>query len=643
MPINGPSLPITEDDATIRRMVEDAELPALLVSLAHLTRDTSLIRQELRPPLRSMPTGAEPQGGMTPEIQAVAKECCFQAIKRYRDAGCPEPAELATAEMLRLIEFITGKGNDKYLSLLLHELGIPSDAGAPNWSKSEIEPLRQFRVAIIGAGMSGLVMAHRLSQAGIEFVVFEKNPEVGGTWWENSYPGCRLDTSNFAYSYSFAQKDDWPSQYSTQRTIADYFCEVANLFDLRKSIRFEREVISADFDDHKKVWQLGIRLPSGAIEKSTFQAIVSAVGQLNRPKMPDIPGREHFTGPAFHSARWRSDVDLEGKRVGVIGTGASAFQIIPSIADKVAELTIYQRTPTWMLPAPNYHKALPVGLMWLFSHLPFYHRWFRFYQFWVSSENRLPFFQIEDGWPSKHSVSPANDRLRQALYDHMAPQYEDRPDLLAKVIPEHPPGAKRMLRDNGVWAATLKRSNVELVTTPIVEITRNSVKTVDECERVADVIIYATGFNASDFLEPMKVRGADGIDLHDFWGGDARAYLGGCVPGFPNLFSVFGPNTALVINGSIFFMSECGVNYILGCLRMLLETGRRAMDVRAEAFQRYCAEVDAGNARMAWGGISLVNSWYRNKFGRAAQAWPFTLGDFWTRTRAPDPSCFILE
>jgi 4-hydroxyacetophenone monooxygenase len=199
-----------------------------------------------------------------------------------------------------------------------------------------------------------------------------------------------------------------------------------------------------------------------------------------------------------------------------------------------------------------------------------------------------------------------------------------------------------MLRDNGVWAATLKRANVELVTAPIAEITPTGVRTNDEIERAADVLIYATGFLASDFYGPIRILGVDGQDLQRVWDGDARAYLGGCVPGFPNLFSLFGPNTALVINGSIFFMSECASNYVIECLRLMLKGDCEAMECRPEAYESFAAEVDAGNAQMAWGGISTVNSWYRNKYGRASQAWPFPLAEYWSRTRRPDLSAFLL-
>lgn len=639
MPINAKPLPIHESDEFIKRMVEDAELPALLMTLAHLTGDDSLIKEEFRPPLKAMPTGAEAQGGMTPGIQTKARAAAVEAIIRYRDAGCPNPGKLKNGELETVLAFIAGNAARDYLSLAAHELNLPREDNEPNWKKDAIDPRRKFRVAIIGAGMSGLVMAHRLAQANIPFVVFEKNTEVGGTWWENRYPGCRLDTSNFAYSYAFAQKNDWPYQYSPQPAILQYLKDVSQLYDLRKHIRFETEVESMDYDEKKKEWALAVK-SNNAAERLQFNAVILAVGQLNRPIIPDFPGLDDFGGPVFHSAKWREDISLENKNVAVIGTGASAFQIVPSIADKVEKLYVYQRTPAWMLPAPNYHKPLPEGLAWLFLHLPFYSNWFRFYQFWVSSENRLGFFRVDENWNRKGSVSAANEELRQKLFDHLAPQYADRPDLLERVIPSYPPGAKRMLRDNGVWAAALKRDNVELVTTPIECFTRNGIRTNDQKERPADVVVLATGFSASDFYVPIRITGRNGLNLHEFWQEDARAGLGGCVPGFPNLFSVFGPNAALVVNGSIFFMSECCANYIVECMRVLLEQKQQAMELKLGIFNTFIDEVDAENRRLAWGGVSRVSSWYRNKFGRSTQVWPFALGEFWNRTRQPDASDF---
>src|SRR5690625_1877072 len=352
---------------TTRRLPAWRKMQKFLLSWsrADITGDRSLIRHEWRPPLNIYPTSAGPQGELSSEIQKEARAAAVKAIRRYRDAGCPEPQDLSEEELHDLIKFITGDAANDYLSLVVHELGL-DDPGAPNWQKEAISPDRELNVAIIGAGMSGIVMAHRLRQAGVSVVVFEKNPEVGGTWWDNQYPGCRLDTSNFAYSFSFAQRDDWPNLYSPQRTILDYLVSSADMCELRPHIRFETEVVRAAYDEASRQWSLDTVTPDGRGDRLEFQAVVRGAGQLSRPTLPDIPGRDEFSGPACHSARWRKDVDLQGRKVAVIGTGASAFQIVPSIASQVAELSIYQRTPAWMLPAPHYHKPLPEGLAWLF-------------------------------------------------------------------------------------------------------------------------------------------------------------------------------------------------------------------------------------------------------------------------------------
>src|SRR5918994_1220428 len=260
------------------------------------------------------------------------------------------------------------------------------------------DEIRAFLVAVVGAGMSGLLAAHRLQQAGVPFVVLEKNDDVGGTWYENSYPGCRVDNPNHNYSYSFAQRHDWPLHFSTHDVLHGYFRDCADVFGLREHIRFRTEVVSATWSEDDRRWSVVVRPPGdgnaaaggdGGEEPLVVDAVVSAVGQLNRPSLPDIPGLDSFAGPAFHSARWRHDVDLRGKRVAVIGTGASAVQIIPEIAPEVAELVVFQRTPPWLAPTPDYHDEVAGGLRWLYAHVPSYSEWNRFCIFWRMGDGAL--------------------------------------------------------------------------------------------------------------------------------------------------------------------------------------------------------------------------------------------------------------
>ncbi|MCH8161589.1 MAG: NAD(P)/FAD-dependent oxidoreductase [Chloroflexi bacterium] len=630
--------PLTADDETIRKALEDAFLPALLPALAQATGDFALLREDLRPP------AAAPgmlQGGMSAEQQSAARDIAFDALKTLRDGGANAEERPIEDDVRRIFEWMTASpASDDYMPLLVEELApTGQDPRAPTWHAGDDT---EFSVAIIGAGMSGIVAGVRLKQAGVPFVIIEKNADVGGTWLENTYPGARVDVQSAFYSYSFAQKIDWPNPFSTQEVLLDYFRECADEQGIREQMRFNTEVVSATFDEDACTWSLRLRPADGAEETIEVQAVISAVGQLNRPKLPDIAGRETFSGPAFHSAQWDHSVDLAGKRVAVIGTGASAAQFVPEIAEQVAELSVFQRTPAWFLPVPNYRDETPAGLQWLFRHVPHYMHWYRFWLFWTSTDGLLPAAIVDENWQSEGaSVSAANDQLRQLFTTFLQAQYEDRPDLFEKILPTYPVAAKRFLLDNGSWPEALKRDNVELITEGIKEITADGVVTEDGRLIEADVIIFGTGFHASQFLMPMKIVGRNGIALTEQWDGDARAYLGITVPNFPNFFMLYGPNTNIVVNGSIIYFSECEVQYVLGCLRMLLKDGHRAMDCRQDVHDAYNERIDEANLKRAWG-ASDVNSWYKNDRGRVAQNWPFNLLDYWQQTRKPDPADYVF-
>jgi 4-hydroxyacetophenone monooxygenase len=634
-PFVAPVTPITEKDDEIRAILLHAEIPPLLPALAYLTGDLSLLRDDLRPDSLLV---ALPQGGLSDEQQAAARELALDALVRWRDSGCVPAPVPDDAALLRIMEYaVGGSAMEPYLPLLEEELAYRGeDRRAPGWKRSEIAPDRKFSVVIAGAGMSGLLVAHRLRQAGIDFTIVEKNDDVGGTWLENVYPGCRVDNPNHNYSYSFAQRHDWPLHYSTQKVLLDYFEKCADAFDLRSAIRFRTEVVRATWSDRDATWSVVVRDHDGREETLSADAFVSAVGQLNRPNYPDIAGRESFAGPSFHSACWDNNIDLKGKRVAVIGTGASAVQFIPEIAPVVGELFVFQRTPPWFGPTPDYHDPVSDEQRWLYAHVPSYSEWNRFWIFWRMGDGVLPGVTVDPQWDqSTGSVSFFNEMLRVMLTEYLKNEFGDRPELLEHVVPTYPPAAKRLLRDNGVWASALKRANTRLVTKGIWEITPSGIVTDDGVAHDVDVIIYGTGFQASKFLTPMTITGRGGIDLHEQWGGDARAYLGVTVPGFPNLFCLYGPNTNIVINGSIVYFSECGVRYILGLIKVLLEKGHRALDVRKDVHDEFNEQVDAENKRMAWG-ASEVNSWYKNEHGRVAQNWPFTLLEYWQRTLAPN-------
>jgi 4-hydroxyacetophenone monooxygenase len=635
-----PVSPIPPDDDLLRQSLVDAEFPALLAAVAHVTGDQSVLRPELRP---ERPRLREPNAGLSPEQLSAARDVCFEALRRFRDERACRVERPSDENLAAIMSFIVGEPvGDRYLPLLREELSIDGDLRAPQWNKSSVAPDRDFLVAIVGAGMSGIAAAHRLQQAGVPFVIFEKNPDVGGTWFENSYPGCRVDIQNHQYSYSFAQKHDWPFYFSPRNVLHEYFRQCAESFGLMPHISFGTEVLSCTWDEPSARWMLRVRTEHG---ESTIEAnaLVSAVGQLNRPKLPDIAGLDDFAGESFHSAEWRHDIALDGKRVAVIGTGASACQFIPEIAPSAGHLDIFQRTAPWLIPSERYREPVAEGFQWLLQHVPFYAEWYRFFLFYRGGEGLIASATVDPSYPpTERAVSAANEEIRSMLMMWLEFCAAGDDELLQKITPDYPPLSKRFVVDNGMWAQTLKRPNVSLTTMSIERVEAGGVRTADGVLHEADVIIYGTGFQASRFLTPMKVVGRDGADLHEQWHGDARAYLGIVVPNFPNFFCLYGPNTNIVVNGSIIYFSECEVNYVVECMRLMLTDGLSSLDPRQDVHDAYNERIDAANRLRTWG-FSKVSSWYKNDVGRVAQNWPFNVLEYWEQTRTPNPADYSIR
>lgn len=634
---------MADADRDLDQALETAHLPALLAAIVHITGDASWLRPEWTPVYTPLSRG---DPGLPEEVQADIRARARAVIQHHLTTGEVALTTPDAPTLRKMMDFVGGVPvPETYADFLTDELAISGKSSKdPQFEQPRLkDAARKLKVVVIGAGMSGLLTGIRLSQAGVQFEIVEKNPDVGGTWLVNTYPGCRVDNSNHMYSYSFEPNHAWPQHFSPQPELLKYFRNVTAKYDLRKHIRFEATVESATWNEREGLWRVVVRDKDGRSETIEANAVVSAVGQLNTPRPPKIDGVGTFEGPAFHSAQWRHDVDLAGKRVAVIGTGASAYQFVPEIAPKVDELTVFQRTPPWGLPVPHYHEDVPAGMKWLLEHVPYYAKWYRFWLFWTTTEGFLPMVKADEGWNGPPTaVGEANLGLREMAAAALAAQVEDRPDLLPNVVPTYPVGGKRAVLDNGVWLGALKRPNVNLVTETITKITPKGVLTADGTERAFDLLIYGTGFTASSFLSGLKIVGREGRELHDVWSGDARAYLGMTIPGFPNFFVIYGPNTNIVVNGSIIFFSECAVRYIVGCLKLLAETGAKAMEPKREVHDAFNVRVDEANRGWAWGSPN-VSSWYKNEFGRVSQNWPFGLIDYWRATLAPNPDDFVLS
>jgi 4-hydroxyacetophenone monooxygenase len=630
--------PIGEDDAELERIARGAELPVLLVALAAALDDPSILAEDLRPPLTPMDTAPVPHGGMSPQQQERAVGVALEGLKRLRDEGITSVGVLADERRRELLAFLTG-GRDDWFNMLSHELALtPTHGGRPDWRAEDIAADRDFPVLVVGAGVGGIAAAYRIAQTGLPYVHIEAGDSLGGTWAKNTYPGVRLDTPTFGYSYSFAQRGDWPHQFAEGGEIADYLNDVVDRAGLRGRIEFGTRLVQIRWNETDGAWEATTVDREGSKHVRRFAAVVSGLGLLDRPNIPEFDGAEHFRGATMHSQEWNHGVDLADKRVVVIGTGASAYQIVPAIVDEVASLTVFQRSAPWMLPAPNYHDEVGDVFAWLVDKVPHFAQWYRLWVILTGIEGRAHTVTVEDGWQGAPlSISRKNQELRDYLTARIEAQLASRPDLLRIAIPGYPPGAKRMLRDNGVWARALLDPKTTVVTSGIDRFTETEVVDGDGVAHEADVVIYATGFRPSEFLEGIEVIGRDNIDLQSFWAGNARAYNGVTVPGFPNLFLIYGPNVGGVVQGSLHFMIERAAEFALKSIREVLERGVTAIDVRPEALDRFVDYVDAGSRRMAWG-QPYVRTWYQNSSGRVTAIWPYTNVEYWDLTERVDPA-----
>jgi 4-hydroxyacetophenone monooxygenase len=628
-----------------------ANIPVLLMLLVQLTGDKKWLHAPYAP---SAPRGISDNdtGGLPEEVQAEVRAAASAAILAHR-AGAPvavaEPSEQMLVRMLSwsmheeippeygvmiAADFVAAGLRTPPAGVTASPIGMLPPKMAT--------PPAGFKAIIIGAGIGGLTVAMAFERAGIAYTVLEKNHEVGGTWLVNRYPGAGVDTPNHLYSWA-GVTHDWPEYFALRDSVQSYIEQVATDRGLRANIRFRNEVQSVVYDASRQHWDVTFRTADGSVEVLTANVVISAVGLFNTPKKPDIAGMDRFEGPMFHTAGWPEDIDLNGKRVAVIGSGASAMQVVPAIADRVRSLAIFQRSPQWAAPFERFQTLVADEMRFLLREVPLYQAWYRARLTWMFNDRMLPALRKDPDWEyPERSISLLNDKIRAIFTKYIKSELGDRQDLLEKSLPTYPPYGKRMLLDNGWWR-TLTRDNVVLETDRVVSIDEQSVITASGTSYEVDCIVLATGFNAVRFLGTYELCGRSGRTVREVWDDDdAKAYLGTVIPDFPNFFCLYGPNLQTGHGGSYMTVAGSQVHYIMSVLSRMFEEGLAVVECKQEVSDVYNRRVDAEHEALVWTHPGM-DTYYRNSRGRVSVNSPFRNVDFFQWTRSADLSDYVVE
>ncbi|EQB01941.1 hypothetical protein L288_17115 [Sphingobium quisquiliarum P25] len=628
-------LPI-RDEAALRNALAIADVPTLLMTYTQLSGDGGFL-DRFAPHIRPQLQGGG--AGIPADLSEELREALFALLTRDEPVSDAFPSH---ATIRRMMDVYVGEHvAEEFVPLLLEQSGLTGAQGVDITARKT--PPKDFKVLVIGAGMTGIALGAKLAEAGYDYEIIERNDEVGGTWYHTRYPGLGVDTPSHFYSFSFELNADWTRWFSRGHQNHAYLLHCARKYGVRDRTTFRTEVVSAIWDADGSMWDVTVRsLDTGREETRRVNAVMSAIGFNNRPKDIDIPGHESFRGVSMHSAKWDGSVQLEGKRIAVVGTGASSMQISTTLANVASHLTVFQRSKHWVVPNPMLNGQVPEEVRWAMRHIPHYAQWWRLYTYWNASDGLYQNVVMDPDWHMPDvSVSQANEHMRQFLLSYIDQHLADRPDLKDKVTPDYPPGAKRLCLDAG-WFDMLKQDNVELETSGIERIVENGIITRDGRLIELDVIIFATGYVLADMLAPMHIEGRDGKTIRQLWGHeDPRAHLGLTVPGFPNFFVLSGPNSVPQHGAGINILSEAQSNLAIGCLDLMLSHEGSTIEPRQAAFDAYNDRLDRQLDNMIWG-HPRVKSYYQNSKGRLYLSSPWRIIDMWQLSRSPDPEHFSI-
>ncbi|WP_374599281.1 flavin-containing monooxygenase [Sphingosinicella sp.] len=630
-----PSTGMDIDYAKLREGVDEGNIPSLLMCLFQMTGDAKWLDAPFAPK-RGKGLDDNDSAGLSDALQRQIRDAAYAAIVAWlkgRELVLPRPSNTQLAHMLSVA--MTEDVPDEYGDVIASTMKLEGEVSQPR-------PQRPLSAIVIGAGVSGICAAIKLAEMGIECRIFEKNTQFGGTWWENRYPGCGVDTPNLTYTFSF-RGADWSKYFPLRDEISNYLIETAIEYGLHDRVSFEATVEKAEWIESENRWKVSVTDKDGRTEQHYADLVFSAVGILNIPLVPKIPGLESFAGRVVHTSDWPEDLDVTGKRVAVVGNGASAMQVVPAIAESVSELTIFARSKQWAAPFPQFRKSVPDGVRYLLQIVPLYRAWYEQRLSWTFNDRVHGTLFRDPAWEHpERAVNAINDGHREYFTRYVMEELGDRQDLLPHVLPDYPPFAKRMLLDNG-WYRTLRRKNVRLIPERLAEIHGDRL-VADSGEGVsADVLILATGFQAANVLGSYDVVGRGGRVLRDFWDGDnAAAYLGTVVAGFPNFFILLGPNVGSGHGGSMIRSIENQTHYALRIVEEMVRQNAVAVDVREQVYTNYSDRVDAAHEKLVWTHPGTEN-WYRNARGRIVAITPWRNDAFWRMTRTANPADFNFK
>ena len=608
---------------TLESALDSASFPVVAALLVHFTGDISILEKLPRP---NQAVLGEIQGFLSEDDKQTIKKIALKEISKFffnhevNDIYVPSNEELN-----KMMSFIVGENvSPDYIPMMLRDLNITSQ----DLKLSSVTTKPSLEVLIIGAGMSGILAAIKLAERGIKFKIYEKNINLGGTWFENRYPGARVDIANHFYSYSFEENHQWSEHFSQQPELLDYFKRCFDKYDIQKNTYFETQVTDMKFDDETKMWEV-TSIHNKKSNKEVINIVLSCVGQLNQPKIPDIEGMDEFQGNMFHSSKWPEDDVIAGKKVAVVGSGASAFQIVPSIAKYCEKLTIFQRSPPWMFPNPKYHEQVDEEKKWLLENLPFYSRWYRFLLFYPGSDQLLDSLFVDPSWKDRSdSINQQNDEMRKLFTSAMLAQISNK-SLIDKVIPNYPPFGKRMLQDNGAWLEALHLPNVTLLAEGVEQMNSRGIIGLEK-EHEFDTVVFATGFKAQDFFDPINIDCGSG-SFKSIYEDSPVSYLGITFSSIPNFFAMYGPGTNLAHAGSIIFNSECQINYICSAIEHMLNNDYKVIKVKPKIEKQYQDRFDKRHKKMVWQHANVL-SWYQNSKGKVVTTSPWRLVEYWNWT-----------